>query len=280
MINWFEVNLVFSNIIFIIPFLMFIYKKMYITSIPFIMVAIASSLYHTCFLPVHVISNKDLNMFKYCPVSNLNTYAMTLMFLDMFFAELAFLVLITDILPIHKIQKKSFRIFWICVGIGIIFVSANFLGFFPVNSSQYVSEYANYITEEQIFQLKEYGIWEPFLVLLSALGKSSKSRYLSLIVGIYSLIVCTFHFYMFWVDCKVRGKFYSEEIKKYYKTRFRIWFLYASLLCFSVGLFIWVVIEKIFPIFYEITHGPWHISIGIAPALYAYSLLNTAHIDF
>src|SRR6185503_17586976 len=92
--------LIGTNLLFLIPSYIFFRKKYVLISAFYFLITIFSTIYHTCFFETHYPHLSTILISSYCPVKDLSRWGMTIMFLDIFFANCCFLFPFMLTLPI------------------------------------------------------------------------------------------------------------------------------------------------------------------------------------
>lgn len=287
--NIYEVYLIFSNLIFIIPVVLFLIMKDYLVAISFSGLFVASSIFHTCYIPLHVISNTHYDFFDYCPIGNTPRYGIVAMFFDYFFSTMTSLFVFMFLLPrfnkskLHHIKYRNIVIF---IGSSMVMFIAIQVGFFPpVNGSiEPVGNIANLIDKFEIS--KSSPIWTTIINYTNAITHLSKSTYITIFTFIYVIFIYVVYTIMYLHDyhfdetqyyrdhMNVYKNWYQKLGEFYTKTYYIIPFLIS--LFFAIKAFVlWLGVQYLYPQYYPATHGTWHIDLGLAVIIFAFSFKNS-----
>lgn len=114
--NIWEWNMVITNIPFFFAGIIFcllligflyLYKKLPWNAISLFLLSIFSPIYHICYLSIHVTFDTLFSFYKFCPINDISIYGLSLMFIDMFFANSSFMFNFVLVLPIVGKMKNT-----------------------------------------------------------------------------------------------------------------------------------------------------------------------------
>ena len=277
--NFFEHWLVDSNLPFFLASYLYSKKDFVLISLVYIALPLVSMRYHICFSPEHIKEDRNYNYYGLCTVGNMSVEGMSVMFVDIFFANAAFIYSFMLVIPIRKTNTVPFRYLIATICMTIILLTGVYVGFFPdtEHPTQPVGEMAKLIGSERMKALKRRHMLGRVVDMMIVMSKLNKATYISIVMFIFFISTYLAFLLLFIIDTTSENKekvhkmsnrqyikFLCKELVHYYDERFEIKFLVVAGVAAGLAIFIWVVLERIYPNIYKSSHGIWHLLDGVA----------------
>ena len=281
---WDETAIIFSNLAFIPPIFIFLWKRKYIVSLFFLGLTIASTLYHLCYIPLHVLGT-DYYFADYCPVGDTESYGIVLLFFDYLFATACSMHMCMFLVPKTGKDSIVYRTFFVVLGMAIVVLIAVNVGFFPpINGILYpVTNQSPKL--HRFIGLSNTALWGKIISYTSVLSHLERSHYINSFMMLYGSIVLIAHFISYLSNYHAQRSFHKdgpvsmglfhqipEKIWYFYKTRYNPVLFVLSLVNAIIAFIFWLILQKVFPKLYLEFHSVWHILLGLGAALFGLSL--------
>jgi len=283
-----EIIIIFSNVMFIPPIFIFLWKRCYLVSLYFVGLTVASTIYHICYLPLHLVDVQYYYFANACPVADTMDYGIVLLFFDYLFATTCTLHMVMFLAPRTEKDMPVHRMFFVVISMAIIVVIAFNVGFFPsVNGGSVVSLTTESPTISKFIQFRHTGLWKKIVNYMSVLSHLERSTYIKTFAFVYGSVILLIHFIVYLFNYhaerslhgpmapKSDGVFHNvgEKIWYFYTTRYHKARFVASLCTAFVAFFLWVVLQRIFENYYLRIHGGWHFFLGIGASTFGLSII-------
>jgi hypothetical protein len=277
--NILEDYIVLTNLLYLASLPISIYKGIRVATFGIIGIFVFSTEYHVCYEPVQVLTNTHYNLQPLCIIDDIQFYGIITMFFDVFFANFNAYIIFVYLLMTNK--SLRFRYAIMAIGLFAIAVIGCFVGFFPDKRRPF----------EDVFTMIQYTqfhsdqtnelFWGRLMDMLSTLARTNKTMFITLFSMFYTGSF-TLYFILSYMYDHISKVYYSEKFNKdlnlfyysfriivrYYQRRFNLLLLFISIVVGVTGLFVWIVIEGIYPVYYIYTHGFWHICTAFSLFLF------------
>lgn len=282
-INIIEDYLVLTNALYLPSLVIAFSKNIKLAIIGIMGIFIFSSEYHICYSPIHILANTHYNYQHLCLIDDIKFYGIIIMFFDVFFANFNAYILFVYLLIMNKGVYVRYMI--MAFGLVIITLIAAYVGFFPDKSRQFTDVFAMIQYSQVHSDITDESFWNKLADMIVTLSQTEKSTFITVFTLFYTGSITLYYFCRFIYD-KLTEDYYTEKfnkdmhlpyycfriLKRYYQKRFDLLLLFLSISIGMTGLFIWIVIEGIFPHYYQYTHGFWHICTAVSYFLFLWSL--------